>query len=262
VQRHGWTCVLAYERHWTSLPQSHGFSSGRVFHRGSEGTKVTQFLRRGLRYSPSCRLPGKLYTRGEGAACYPQARRIPSISQEIHSPSQKEDIAFNLFFGQPVLVVEHQDLFEDVRSLVEGVLVINSIYPAIRWSDLGMTLLNSRLHRRTPAGISHVRAYSRAVWVTNDSDSPGRFVVEWSHSTECSSIDQVLQGGVPIHSSTVGDSTIRVQLSCLLTAARYFPWFIETSTLAWKAWAFSGMQRPLPAEGFPKRETTTLAKAT
>jgi len=90
--------------------------------------------------------------------------------------------------------------------------MINSIDPAIQWSDLGTTVLNSNLHRRTVDGVSHIRAYSRDVSITNDSDAPRRFLVEWSYSSECPAIEQVLQDGAPVPSFTVDDSAIRVSV--------------------------------------------------
>jgi hypothetical protein len=138
--------------------------------------------------------------------------KFPLFLRKFIGQVKKEDVAFNLFFGQPVLVTEHHGLFEHVRSLVDDVLMINSIDPAIQWSDLGTTVLNSNLHRRTVDGVSHIRAYSRAVRITNDSEAPRRFLVEWSYSSECPAIEQVLQDGAPVPSFTVDDSAIRVSV--------------------------------------------------
>jgi hypothetical protein len=137
---------------------------------------------------------------------------FPIFLRKFIGRIKREDIAFNLFFGQPVLVTEHHGVFEHVRSLVDDVLAINSMDPAIRWSDLGITLSNSALQRKTPDGASHVRAYAGAVRITNDSYAPGRFLVEWSYSSEAPAIEQVLQGGVPIHSFTVDECAIRVSV--------------------------------------------------
>ncbi|HYZ75237.1 MAG TPA: hypothetical protein VE641_19310, partial [Chthoniobacterales bacterium] len=123
-----------------------------------------------------------------------------------------EDIALNVLFGQPVLVSEHHGLFQHVKRLLEDVQMINSIAPDIQWCDLETALLKSTLSRRTPDLVNHVRAYSRVVPIANNSDSPGRFLVEWSHSTECPPIERVLQGGMPIDSFTVDEGTIRVSV--------------------------------------------------
>jgi len=121
---------------------------------------------------------------------------------------KKQDVAFSVFFGQPVLVAEHHGLFEQVNRLVEDVTMINSIEPDIQWCDLETAVSTAALRRRTPDGVCHVRAYSRAVQIANDSDSPKRFQVEWSHSSECPPVEQVLQYGAPIDSFAVDDSKI------------------------------------------------------
>jgi hypothetical protein len=92
---------------------------------------------------------------------------------------------------------------------VEDVLMINSVAPDIRWCSLETAVLNSTLRRTTPDGVCHVRAYSKAVQIANDKDSPQRFLVEWSRSSDCPPVEQVLQGGAPMHSFAVNNSTIR-----------------------------------------------------
>lgn len=159
-----------------------------------------------------------------GGTANPAGRRANLTLREIAQPAilrhgkfplflrksighlKRQDVAFSLFFGQPVLVAEHHGLFGQVKSLVEDVLMINSIQPDIQWCDLETAVLNATLRRRTPDGICHVRAYARAVQIANDYDSPGRFLVEWSHSSECPTVEQVLQGDAPIHSFAVDDS--------------------------------------------------------
>ncbi len=126
--------------------------------------------------------------------------------------AKKQDIAFNLFFGQPVLVADHHGVFRQARSVVEDVLMINSLAPDIRWVDLETAVLNSTLRRRTPDGVCLVRAYSSVVHIANGWDSPRRFLVEWSYSGECPSIEQVLRGGVPIDFYEVDASTIRLSV--------------------------------------------------
>jgi len=137
---------------------------------------------------------------------------FPLFRRKFIGHIKKQDIAFSLFFGQPVLVTEHHGLFGQVNSLVEDVQTINSIAPEIEWSDIETAVSNSTLRRSTPDGVCHVRAYSRAVQITNDSDSPRRFLVEWSRSSECSPIKEVLQDGAPIRSFEVDDSTIRLSI--------------------------------------------------
>jgi hypothetical protein len=43
-----------------------------------------------------------------------------------------QDVAFNLFFGKPVLIVEHHDIFKDPECLTQLVSRINTLAPEIR----------------------------------------------------------------------------------------------------------------------------------
>lgn len=138
--------------------------------------------------------------------------KFPLFLRKFIGQIKKQDIAFDLFFGRPVLVMEHHGLFKQPKQLIENVLMINSIAPDIRWCDLETAVLNSTLRRRTLEGVCHIRAYSSVVQLENDSDLPQWFLVEWSHSTECPPIEQVLQGDTPVHSFDADDSTIRLSV--------------------------------------------------
>ena len=126
--------------------------------------------------------------------------------------TKSQDVAFNLFFGRPVLIVEHHDVFRRPETLAEMALMINSIAPEIHWSNLESAAINSVLRRRTPDGISNIRAYSGGVRIANDRDSNERFSVEWSHSGQFPPVEQVLQDGTPYRSFEVDDSGIRVSV--------------------------------------------------
>jgi len=126
--------------------------------------------------------------------------------------TKSQDVAFNLFFGRPVLIVEHHDVFRRAESLAEMALTINSIAPEIHWSNLEGAVMNSVLRRRTQAGILNIRAYSHVVKITNNRDTVERFSVEWGCSGQCPPIDQVLQDGMPYQSFEVDDSGIRLSV--------------------------------------------------
>ena len=137
---------------------------------------------------------------------------FPLFFRKFVGRLKKEDVAFSLFFGQPVLVTEHHGVFKQTESLIEDVTTINAMGPHIRWCDLGTAVLNSTLSRSTPDGTHHVRAYSSVVRIVNDWDSPRWFRVEWSHSLDCPPIDRLLRGDVPVHSFEVDDSTIQLSV--------------------------------------------------
>ncbi len=111
--------------------------------------------------------------------------------------TQSPDIAFNLFFGRPILIVEHHDAFQNPQSLTDAVARINSVAPRIRWSSAGTAVNNSVLRRRDSDGIYRVRAYSRTVRVSNDLTSRERFLVEWNQPDEAGEIENVLRNEKP-----------------------------------------------------------------
>ena len=51
------------------------------------------------------------------------------FTRSFFKDTRSQDIAFNLFFGKPILIGEHHDIFKDPGSLLEFVQKINSIAP-------------------------------------------------------------------------------------------------------------------------------------
>jgi hypothetical protein len=135
---------------------------------------------------------------------------------------KRQDVAFNLFFGKAVLIADHHEVFRRPETLVETVLMVNSVAPDIRWSDLETAVTNSILGLRTSNAICHIRAYSRTVRIANDGDSAQRFSVEWNHSGQCPPVEQVLQDGRPYHPYEVDDSGIRLSVDLAPGNSRAF----------------------------------------
>jgi hypothetical protein len=148
--------------------------------------------------------------------------RFPLFLRKYVGEYSKEEVAFNLFFGKPVLVVDHHSVFSHPETLAEQVSMINGIAPEIRWANLETAVTNSSLRRRTSDGTIRVRAYSRVVRVANGSDSSERFSVEWNHDEDCPSIEAVLQNRIPVASFDTNDSTIRVSAELPPNSSREF----------------------------------------
>jgi hypothetical protein len=119
-----------------------------------------------------------------------------------------QDVAFNLFFGKPVLAVEHHDIFKDPEPLTELVTRINTLAPEIRWSNLQTAVENSYLRRWTPEGTLQVRAYSRAGQIENPSENLLRCSVEWLRCGEIS-VERALLDGVSWPDARTDDKVIR-----------------------------------------------------
>jgi hypothetical protein len=134
----------------------------------------------------------------------------PLFIRNFIKDTESQDIAFNLFFGRPILIGEHHDTFKHPGSLLEVVQKINSIAPGISWSNLESVVDNSTLKRRRPDGTVQVRPYSSNVLIANDSASVERFSIEWGQSGQFSAVEQVLRDGTRFPGAELDDTGIRV----------------------------------------------------
>lgn len=117
------------------------------------------------------------------------------------------DVAFNLFFGQPVLIVEHHTIFKDVDCLTGLVSRINRLAPNIRWSNLQTAVENSFVQRVRPDGALEVLTYAGCLRLTSGSRSDRRCVVV---KRDCGDIPmrQVSLNGVPVEDWVITDGHI------------------------------------------------------
>lgn len=118
-----------------------------------------------------------------------------------------QDIAFSLFFGKPVLIVEHHTIFKEVEHITELVSRINSLAPQIHWTSLQAAIENSYLQRRTPDGISHLLAYSGCGRVKNGSYTPFRYSIVKRDFSPIA-LENVLVDNQPCLDITVEDAGI------------------------------------------------------
>ena len=133
-----------------------------------------------------------------GELAQPAILRYGAFPLFLRNPIRKiqdQDIAFNLFFGRPILIVEHHEVFQRPSSLVEIATRINSVASKIEWARLATALASSILVRKAPDGTRHVRAYSNTAVISNDSSSPQRYLLEWESPSGARSIDQILADG-------------------------------------------------------------------
>jgi hypothetical protein len=122
----------------------------------------------------------------------------------------RQDIAFNLFFGKPVFLVEHHDAFRDPTTLVEAVSRINSVAPEICWTNVGEATANSLWRRRTANDEHQIRAYCRTARITNHADLPARFAVEWTRVTDEPTAKTVLSDGESTSLFDVDERRVKV----------------------------------------------------
>jgi hypothetical protein len=132
-----------------------------------------------------------------------------------------QDIAFNLFFGKPVLIVEHHEIFKDPESLTQLVSRINALAPEIRWSNLQAAVENSYLRRWTTDGILEVRAYANGGKIENASKNILRCSVEWPGHSDIP-VERVLLDGVPWRDTRTDYKGTRLSFDVSPAASREF----------------------------------------
>jgi len=125
---------------------------------------------------------------------------------------QAVDVAFNLFFGKPVLIVEHHDVCRHPEVLSEVAARINSVAPDILWTSLTGAVRQALLQRRTADGARHILAYSNAVRVANDANSTGRYLIEWRSANQDVPVEQILQDGNACTSYVADSDGVRVSI--------------------------------------------------
>jgi hypothetical protein len=131
-----------------------------------------------------------------------------------------QDVAFNLFVGKPVFIVEHHQIFKDSNRLMELVSQINTLAPDIQWSNLQTAIENSYLRRFAQDGTCQVRAYSNAGSMSNDSQALLHCHVEWPNRSQ-SLVEKVLLDGEAWPYS-VDDASIRLSFDLPPGASRSF----------------------------------------
>lgn len=137
---------------------------------------------------------------------FPLFTRRPTCETDLH------DIAFSVFWGRPVLIVEHHDIFEQPQTLLDLVGRINSVVPEMRWSSLATAVSSSILTRKEWDGTLQVRAFAGNVQISNDSKSTQRCSVEWNNSDDGVAIDHVRVDGTPCKDNEIDDRVLRVNV--------------------------------------------------
>jgi hypothetical protein len=135
---------------------------------------------------------------------------FPLFIRKPISETESHDIAFNLFFGRPVLIVEHHDILQRPELLAEIASKINAVSPTIQWSNLETVVANSLLQRRASDGSRQIRSYASIVRITNDLPSWERFSVEWAQSKRNTLVEHVLQEGTARQDFEVDDKGVRL----------------------------------------------------
>jgi hypothetical protein len=123
---------------------------------------------------------------------------FPLFLREDSVHTQVPEIAFKVFFGRPVFIVEHHHIFKDPAPLLAAVSRVNESVPQIQWSSPACAVGTAVLWRRTADRAYDIRAYSRTIRVFNDYRNPVCFRIEWTgYEDGLASPVRVLRDGLP-----------------------------------------------------------------
>ncbi len=134
---------------------------------------------------------------------------FPLFLRKYSVRMESADIAFNLFFGKPNLIVEHHDIFRDPSLLIAAVSRINAAAPGIRWSNVGNAVSSSILRRRSLGGVRQIRGYARRIRISNTFGCCERFLIEWSRVGQETAFECVLHNGMRTKAFEVDDTGVR-----------------------------------------------------
>jgi hypothetical protein len=156
-----------------------------------------------------------------------------------------QDVAFSLFFGKPVLIVEHHEIFKDPQSLIQLVSRINALAPEIRWSKVQTAVENSYLRRWTKDGTLEIRAFANAGKIENTSKDILRCSVQWPGGGEIP-VEKILLDGMPWRDTPTDDKGIRLSFDVSPGGSREFSVVYQNNfsssdanrRVPWKAKAF------------------------
>lgn len=116
---------------------------------------------------------------------------FPLFLRKCSQDTQDADIAFKLFFGIPILIVEHHEIFANPQALIDAVDRINRAAPKVHWSGAGDAVSGSFLRRQISPGSVQLRAFARCIRVENPDSAAKQFQIEWSYPASKSSLDGV-----------------------------------------------------------------------
>jgi len=122
--------------------------------------------------------------------------QFPLFLRRSSREIQPQDVAFNLFFGRPILIGEHHDIFKDPQPLLQLVSTFNSMAPQIEWCSIGEVVSRSVLIRKECAHAYQVCAYSGRVQISNEAQTERKHVVHWGTAFRGDELEAVAVDGV------------------------------------------------------------------
>ena len=103
---------------------------------------------------------------------------FPALRRDYPHQYSDEAVALDLFLGNPVLFMAHQDDFaEGIAAFTPHAQRVNLRYPAVRWSSLGDVARHLHRVRQTGPDVWQVQMVSRVAAITNPDTRSALFQV-------------------------------------------------------------------------------------
>lgn len=98
-------------------------------------------------------------------------------------PHQLTEMALDLFWDRPVLMLAHHDFFGDgCAHAADAVGSLNSLNTDIEWDSVGNIIRTSYRSKKGPEGAVHIKTYACETMVTNDTAASVDYLVEKEES--------------------------------------------------------------------------------
>jgi hypothetical protein len=176
------------------------------------------------------------------------------------------DIAFRLFFGRPVLIVEHHETFRDPGLVLHVAGRIHSMGSAVNWANLGAVTRNSYLWRQRPGEPEEIRAFATSVSAVNAASQVRDLVIGWEFTGGEAPVPDIRNGDQPIPAERE-ERSIRALVRMPPGSAEFSlhypnPYQIRAG-LGWKHWIHAAARRRLSElrDNYLSRSPGTLAVA-
>jgi len=112
-------------------------------------------------------------------------------------PGRLEDCALDLFFGKPLLIVEHHDYFRDgYKAFVEFISKLSSLSDRLEWRGLNDILTRTHLEKDVSDHTVLCTTYTNAQVIQNAAAFPRTYLIRKSEHGNVL-IDRVLVNGHP-----------------------------------------------------------------
>jgi hypothetical protein len=135
---------------------------------------------------------------------------FPLFLRKFIESVKEEDLALALFFGRPIFISEHHEIFRHPEKLIRIVSMIHRLAPGIRWTDPASAVTQTCLRRKMSDGTYVIRAYCSNVRIVNDGKSPMRFNLEWNYPPGSPPIELILRDEAVQRDFEVTGSAIRL----------------------------------------------------